>query len=1000
MKSFFDRRGVLLSLVLSLAIGALGVSTGAMAASKTAGGIYGHAQPGATVTATSQSGLTRTTTAADDGYFNFKVLPPGTYTVREEQNGNVIGTTSVLVTINTSTHATFTAGAQQLGTIQVVGGAVNPIDVTTSNTSLVLNASQFKQLPVARDENAITLLAPSVVPSSPTLGISTTSFGGSSAAENAYFLNGLNVTDNLNFVSFSTPPFESLEEYQVLTGGLTAAYGSALGGILNVVTKSGTNTFHAGANIFWEPRGLYSSTPDVVEVTPNGLQYYDRNSDNSQGEYTYNLYASGPIVKDHLFFYALYQGVNTHEETYSVSKHTVYENTQPQGLLKVDYQINDANLLELTAYDNQQESKRDVYDLVHPNTNWFDASTDGTVDVNGGGKAYIGRYTLVPTDNFNVSAMWGYVTFSHAQSSPTETCPYVLNQINGNSVHIGCAAYQGYSGENDFDARHQARIDGEWQLGPHDITFGYDMQNFFATAHTRYSGTEGPQGNGYTFIYFAPKNCETGDLGGNRPVPGCQPYVRRRFFLDAATFTNKQHAFYLQDKWRIGNFYLRFGARTVSYTNYNPLNQAYIDINNKLAPRLGLSWDVFGDSSLKLYANAGRYFIPPSGDSNVRLAGAEYDYYDFFTYDSIDPTTGRPVNPKQFGQRVYENGGMGILPDAGAVVSKNINAMYEDEFIVGGQYRIAETQWSVGLRAIRRNLKAGMDDVCGFSAFAAGFGGKIYPYVLQHEGQAAADALPGCFLMNPGTDAVTQTPTGKIYTIPASVIGVPKATRYYNAVELLFDRAFDGKWFLHASLVWSHLYGNEEGYTLSSIGQVDSGLTESFDFPGLTDGAYGTLSNNRTWQFKMFGAYNFTPEWSVNFNFSFISGQPISCLGYYNGPINGGNAVASLYGPVAHYCYSPTGNFLSPQGSYGHGDRIYDLSGGLRYSPAFAPGLTFGMDVINIFNFHNATSVDFVSQLDSGQPNPGFLKPTCNCDFQGGFQQPRYFRFSVEYDFL
>ncbi|HET7569149.1 MAG TPA: TonB-dependent receptor [Gammaproteobacteria bacterium] len=1009
----FNRRSVLGALVLSFALGAMGVSTGAWAANRTSGGMYGEATAGATITATNQAGLTRTATVGNDGHFTFVALPPGTYTVQEMEDGNVVASRTVQVQINTSAHVSFVGGAQQLGTIQVVGGAINPIDVTTSNTSLVISSQQFKQLPVARNQTDVALLAPTTLQSSPTLGVETNSFGGASAAENAYFLNGLNVTDSLNFVNFAQPPFEALETFQVKTGGLNAAYGAALGGILNVVTKSGTNTFHAGANIFWRPRGLHASSPDsVIRVLDDPttkdvdegqyLQYYARRSDDNQNHFRYNVYGSGPIIKDHLFFYALYQGTKDVTDDYSSTLYTRGQSNSPQGLAKIDWQINDANLLELTAFNAKEEDDYDQYDLVVPNSNWADASTDAPYNNNVGSSAYIGKYTLTPTADFNISALWGYVRFDHGQSSPTINCPAAYDERSGTAIQIGCFAHQVYAGTTDFDARHQLRIDGEWQIGNHDVTFGYDKEAFFGNVHTHYSGPMPPGPTlagqaGYTWIYFPPtKDCK---IASGDPIPGCSDYVRRRVFVDAASFNTYTRAIYLQDNWRIGNFYFRYGARAMSYENDNPAGEAYIDVNNKIAPRLGLSWDVFGDSSLKVYANAGRYYIAPSGDSNVRLAGAELDYYQYYTFTGIDQATGEPIGAKQFGPMPveYENGAMGQLNNVESVVASNIKPMYEDEYIIGAQQRISGTQWSLGIRAIRRNLKAGMDDVCTFPYPSFG----AVQYVAQKSGETPEDvsaSLPGCILLNPGYDASIGVtfPDGKsgTYDIPASAIGVPKATRYYNAVEFLFERAFDGKWFLNGSLTWSHNYGNEEGYVLSDIGQVDAGLTEAFDFPGLTEGATGDLPNDRRWVLKVFGAYNFTPEWQLGLNFHYSSGGPLSCFGLKDAALGG---FAHYYGNDSHYCHlngaPPQLAVVVPRGSMGRGPRNYSLDLAIHYMPSWAPGLRLGVSVVNVFNFQNPSLLNQTYENSDGVPLPSWLAPYA-------YQQPQYFRFSVEYDFL
>jgi hypothetical protein len=601
--------------------------------------------------------------------------------------------------------------------------------------------------------------------------------------------------------------------------------------------------------------------------------------------------------------------------------------------------------------------------------------------------------------------MWGLVDFDHAENSSTIDCPAVYDQRTGVSVNIGCAAQQVYNGNDNFDSRHQLRVDGEWNIGSHDVTFGYQQSKFFGNVTSHYSGPVPPAQNldgvgGYTWIYLtAPTSgdnaCHTGE--GNFLVPGCGDYVRRRVFVDNLHYKSMQKNFYLQDNWNIGNFYFRYGARSSSFENDNPLGKAFVDINNQIAPRLGLSWDVFGDSTLKLYANAGRYYIPISGDANTRLAGAELDYYQFYTFTGMNPDDGTPTGTKQFGTSdddlLYENGATGTIPDAATVTAKNLKPMHQDEFILGAQYRFPGTQWSLGLRGIHRKLKDAVDDVCTF----------IFPdadaveYIADKLGttpDAVASVSPGCFFLNPGddTDVPITLPDGTshVVSVPAEKIGVPKATRKYNAVELLFDRSFDGTWFLHGSLTWSHVYGNEEGYLLSDIGQVDAGLTEAFDFPDLMKGAYGDLPSDRRWVLKIYGAYNFTSQWQMSFNFNYTSGGPLSCFGFDN---DVGQGYAYLYGNDSHYCHIGGKDTLVPRGSVGRGPRVYNLDAGIHYMPDWAPGLRFGISVQNLFNFQHPTLLNQTHEDDGGKPNTSYLSPY-------DYQDPREFRFSIEYDFL
>ena len=79
------------------------------------------------------------------------------------------------------------------------------------------------------------------------------SFGGASVAENQYFVNGFNITNSFKNLNFGQVPFEAIAEQQIKTGGYGAEFGRSTGGVINLVTKRGTNEFHAGGNIFYTP---------------------------------------------------------------------------------------------------------------------------------------------------------------------------------------------------------------------------------------------------------------------------------------------------------------------------------------------------------------------------------------------------------------------------------------------------------------------------------------------------------------------------------------------------------------------------------------------------------------------------------------------------------------------------------------------------------------------------------------------------------------------------
>ena len=241
---------------LTVALGLCFVG-GAYAQSNAAGAITGSANPGDTITITNASrGFSRTITVGADGNYRFSALPTGQYEVSD--NGGAAR--PVTVSVGTTSTVDFAAGdATTLGTVTVVGtNQVNPIDVSSVESTTILTAEQIAKIPVPRDGTSVALLAPGTVRGDAAFG-NLASFGGASVAENQYYLNGFNITNTFANLNFVQVPFEGIAEQQVKTGGYGAEFGRSTGGVLNQITKRGSNEFHAGGNIFWEPGSLEGS---------------------------------------------------------------------------------------------------------------------------------------------------------------------------------------------------------------------------------------------------------------------------------------------------------------------------------------------------------------------------------------------------------------------------------------------------------------------------------------------------------------------------------------------------------------------------------------------------------------------------------------------------------------------------------------------------------------------------------------------------------------------
>ena len=148
---------------LSVALGMCVV--GGVQAQSAVGSIFGSSQPGSTITIQSpQTGLTRSIVAGSDGRFTFSQLPPGNYSIVADGQ-----TREVLVKVGSGSQVVFgEASAKTLDGVTVVGArALNPIDVSSVESTSVFTADQIAALPVASDVTSVALLSPGAVGSAP-----------------------------------------------------------------------------------------------------------------------------------------------------------------------------------------------------------------------------------------------------------------------------------------------------------------------------------------------------------------------------------------------------------------------------------------------------------------------------------------------------------------------------------------------------------------------------------------------------------------------------------------------------------------------------------------------------------------------------------------------------------------------------------------------------------------------------------------------------------------
>lgn len=1005
------RSGLTLALGLSLAS-----VVGTAAAQSSVGSIFGDTSSNASVTIENvATGVSREITADASGNFTFSQLPPGRYRVSSG------GTTRVVqVNLGSGTEVDLAAGAGDtttLGTITVVGSnLINPIDVSSVESATIFTAEQIDTLPIGRDVTNVALLAPGTVRGDSGFG-NLASFGGASVAENGYYINGFDVTNIRNFISFAELPFEAIGEQQVKTGGYGAEYGRALGGIISIVTKRGTNEWTGGASLYWSPSELREPGKDVFSRDPDQIgsedPFYQYRSDDEFERLSYNVFAGGPLIKDRLFMFGLVEGRKDTDDFYNRDDSEHREDDSPAGLLKLDWYLTDNHLLEFTGIYNKTEREDTNYE--NPDGQLYTGEHGEQVSqttLENGGEVYIGKYTGYLTDNFTLSLMGGYLISSSNFRSPLPgaDCPAIYDSRAPGLplTKLGCWSEAQFTlrdaefgGGPDEDKRTAYRIDAEWFLGDHQLRFGVDQEKFESThAGVTYSG-------GVYYRYFNSVDVFGVDIGD---------VVRRRITdSESGSFEVVNSAAYVEDNWQAtDNLLLYLGLRAETFENKNAQGDIFVESDTLIAPRLGFSWDVNGDSSFKVFGTAGRYHIPVASNTNIRASSAEYSDETWFLLDGVDPVTGEPT----LGEVVIPTSvnGSRTPPDPRTVAATNLEPMYQDEYILGFQHKLG-ANWSLGVRAISREVKAGFDDTCshnGFNQWAAD-NGFDPDFALDGEGIDMA----GCFLINPGQDvelALDPDNDGTLdtFTVPASYLGLPEYSRKYQALELFWERAKVDNWYLQGSYTLAKTKGNVEGYVNSTLEQDDAGLTQDFDFAAFEDGAYGYLPNDRRHTFKLFGAYDITDEWLVSANLVVQSGRPVSCYGFIPVEALGigepDAGTISLYSGSSFYCPDPDGNIvdvndpadpsddvafsLGQRGDRGRTPWTRTFNLGFEYTPNWANDhLNFQMNVFNVFNNdtvteYNETSTSVRTQTE---PEPDFLNDV-------NYQSPRSVRLAVRYN--
>jgi hypothetical protein len=558
------------------------------------------------VTATSRdTGMSRSDTTGSDGEFAIRLLPPALYRITAEREGfQNLALEDIRVSLGSTTNLDLRLEIGAVAESVTVTARPDLIDPSATDVSRTIGERMIRDLPInQRNFLAFALTTPGVVSDrGPQTGAATTSgfsINGQSPRYNNLLVDGLDNNDQAVGSVRSTFSQEAVQEYQVIQSPFAAEYGRAAGGIVNIVTRSGSNDFHGSAFYFFRDDSL-------------ARENFLTGARTRFGQHQYGASLGGPLRRDRLFFFGAAERLDVSDANvvtisdaavavirangFEVSNGEVpFDRDRNTYLLKLDWVPGSSDTFSLRGtYSEETDENQQAW--------------GGLVARSGGGVRDIEDTALAATGASILSSSLAnelrmlYADRSHRLES--------LDESRGVSVTIPGVAtfgtqrflpqprdtriYQVFDALSLFGGR------GSYKLGVDYVRTELEgrLPLYFAGYYVFGAlppGLPGLPPSGLTALQA---------FGAGVP----QGFAQGFGDPEGEDSTNQLGAF-LQGEWSVGErFLLRLGLR---YDYENPIEPFPEDSDN-WSPRLSFSWG--GGKSWRLRGGAGRFYgVVPIG---------------------------------------------------------------------------------------------------------------------------------------------------------------------------------------------------------------------------------------------------------------------------------------------------------------------------------------------------------------------------------------------------
>jgi hypothetical protein len=668
------------------------------------------------------------------GRFLFQVLTPGFYSVKITKEGFK---TSEIKSAEVVTGRTTAVGVTlELGTgstvVEVVAGAVE-VDTTSTSVSSNLTDNFYQSVPMGRGVTGLFYAAPGVASGGGT-GSANPSISGGTGLENNYIADGVSITDGgFGGIGVYSRLYGSLgtginlsfvKEVQVKTGGYEAQYGKSTGGIVQIVTKSGSDKFHGSLGAFLAPQGMEATRLFTDDYGVGGVnqRFNLQGKILHQSNYDADAQVGGPVpgFKNHLFFF----GDFNPQWNADHSQFAQFRNpadllggnpTQPNlgninpGVRvysyagKLTYKANDHHQFEASIFGDP------TYGASDPNVTYATASPTTYDKLQFGTRNFVARYngTFTPTWLFNASWSWGHSNLNDTPAAPGDyqivdylqrttcgapqfygLCTDPTNVIRGVFTRQGLGYYENTTGDNyglNFDTQKVFNF-----LGQHTLGFGYRYDI------NHYDGLKARSGPNVPFTAAEAATVSSDPTlsallvqnGTNagfqlRPDPGfglCGvsemnvPGISNCPDGGTATVLLQTRGEFGQLNFKTqSKYHTLFAQDAWSLNKYVTINAglrweqqrvvggvAKYTFNDNWSPRLGVSVDPWGNRKTKITANFGRYTESLPLDIAIRSLSEELDFPESYWLPPVDGAGHVAENPD--GTLNFTNPGVPFTP--------------------------------------------------------------------------------------------------------------------------------------------------------------------------------------------------------------------------------------------------------------------------------------------------------------------------------------------------